>query len=166
VQRTGRPEAHFAVARLVHLPRSRQLTVRSSEEWRRRARGLGRDPLHLEPLAVHALRPECGRAIGVSKCCVVVPAGAHGARAARAAQLTSSHLPRASCRRGCHKEGAARPERATRAIMVRAASASAHPTLHRWRRAVIRPQVCQLSSHHPPRHTPAVSSAIPWTRVY
>jgi hypothetical protein len=115
------------VAPLVHLPRSRQLTVRSSEEWRRRARGLGRDPLHLEPLAVHALRPECGRAIGVSKCCVVVPAGAHGARAARAAQLTSSHLPCASCRRGCHKEGAARPERATRAIMVRAASASAHP---------------------------------------
>ena len=64
------------------------------------------------PLPVHALRPECGRAIGVSKCCGwcrrAPTAPALGART-QLGDLTSSHLPRASCRRVC--QGAARTER-------------------------------------------------------
>ena len=98
---------------------------------------------------------------------MLVPAGAHvtalGARTAW--DLTSSHLlsPPACV----VPQGVPRGRRAPRGysrIMVRPASASTRPTLHQWRRTV-RPQVCQLPSHPPPRHTPAVSSAIPWTRV-
>ena len=108
------------MARLVHLPRSRQLTVRGVEKARQR---IGEGPPSPRAPCRARVAPRvrsCDRRIQML-------CGGAGARAARAAQLTSSHLPCASCRRGCHKEGAARPERATRAIMVRAASASAHP---------------------------------------
>ena len=90
------------------------------------------DPLHLEPLAEHALRPECGRAIGVSKCCGWCRRAPTGQLLGRAQLGTSPPLTsRVRRAAGCAK--GPRAPRGYSRIMVRPASASAHPTLHRWR---------------------------------
>ena len=90
------------------------------------------DPLHLEPLAEHALRPECGRAIGVSKCCGWCRR-APTAQLLGRAQLGTSPPLTSRVRRAAGGAKGPRAPRGYSRIMVRPASASAHPTLHRWR---------------------------------
>ena len=70
--------------------------------------------------------------------------------------LTSSHLPRASCRRcrqgaTCASWCSAPLPHPTSALPLPRAARGGH---------TVCPQVASLPSHHSPRHTPAVSSAI------